>query len=255
MGSLSRPCCREVTSPSEGELGPHCGRRWEWFLALPAPLCPSVGRGRGGWPASSGFPAPEAREGAQPFPEKPRHAHGAPGLARSQRPAEPRLLEKDRILPTEVTRGVREMPPGAEAPPGPAARAPLTAGLAAGREGRSPRPLPAPRPHEGLLRPKVLGNTTLELRGRTRSRLRLGSAGPAAGGGSGLGRLARAAALGWGLRGAPAAAGTLAAGRSGGRPRAEQRRVSWASAWGDSRQICTFRASRTEGRGVGRTGQ
>lgn len=217
---------------------------------VPDTACTAVplgGQGKGRLAGQLGVPCSGSPEGALPFPERPRHAHGAPGLARSQRPAEPRLLEKDRILPTEVTRCVRGMPPGAEAPPGPAARAPLTAGLA--------RPLPAPWPHECLLRPKVLGNTTLGLRGRTRSRLRPGSAGPAAGGGSGLRRLARAAALGWGLRGAPSAAGTLPAGRSGGRPRAEQRRVSWASAWGDSRQICTFRASRTEGRGVGETGQ
>lgn len=97
-------------------------------------------------------------------------------------------------------------------PPGTAARAPLTAGQAAGRAGlHAPSPFPggtnvfsAPRSWE----------TTLGLRGQTRSRLRRASAGPAAGGGSGLGHLARAAALGSGLRGAPAASGTLPAAQS-----------------------------------------
>lgn len=244
MGRLSRPCCREVTGPPVraavgGVPGPACA------------LCPSVGRGRGGRPGSSGLLAREAREGAQPFPEKPRRAHGAPDLARSPQPAEPRLREKGLILPTEVTRCVRGKPPRAEAPPGPAARAPLTA------EGRSPRPLPAPWPHECLLRPKVLGNTTPGLRGRTRSRLRPGSAGPVAGGrGRERARASRESrSAGVGAGGAPAAAGTLPAGRSGGRRRAEQRRVSRVAASGHSRQICAFRASGAEGRGVGGAGQ
>lgn len=174
---------------------------------------PLRGQGRGGQPGSSGFLDREAQEAVQRFPEKPRRAHGAPDLARCPRPAEPRLQEKGRILPAEGTRCVGGMPPPRWPSRHCSTRAPHR--RPGGGKGRSPRPLPVPRRHECLLRPKVLGNRTLGLRGQTRSRLRPGSAGPAAKGGSGLGHLARAAALGWGLQGAPAASGTLPAATSG----------------------------------------
>lgn len=178
MGRLSGSCCGEVTSSSEGALGPQAGGvAGRGFLALPAPLCPSAGRGRGGRPGSSGFLDREAQEGAQRFPEKPRRAQGA----QTWLAAGGRQSRDSRRRAASSPRRARGASAGGHprgGPPRTAARAPLTAGQAAGRDGlHAPSPFPAPRSWE----------TTRGLRGQTRSRLRPGSAGPAAGEGAGSG--------------------------------------------------------------------
>lgn len=246
-GGLSGSCCGEVTSSSEGELGPQCGRSGG-FPKLPAPLCPSVRRGRGGRTGSSGFLDREAQEEAQRFPEKPRRAHGAPDLARCPRPAEPRLQEKGRILPAEGTRCVGGMPP----PRWPArhcsTRVPHR--RPGGGKGRSPRPLPVPRRHERLLRPKVLGNNP----GTARANEVAAAPGERRAGGRGRER-ARASresrGAGVGTAGRSRGVGDPPGCTVWGRPRAEQRRVSLAAASTAAKSALSELLGRREGRLAG----
>lgn len=127
---------------------------------------------------------------------QPRRVHGAPDLARSPPPAEPRLQGKGRTAPpppsTEVTRC---HPARRPLLPHPAARAPPSR-PGGRRDGPlAPSPLPA-APFSAP--PQGPGKHSPGTALGTRSRPRLGRPGPAAGGGSALQRLARAVPWGGG---------------------------------------------------------